>query len=102
MINQEPGRTDGPEPAPQTPAERIVLTMALLNHGLDLLDGVVRTFLAGCARGAFEGRLDAALLRRQHSAPKFSSVPRVIVPARNAARKETTLDYEPARWNRIV
>jgi hypothetical protein len=101
-INQESGRYDGAEPAPQTPAERIALTMALLNRGLDLLDGVVRTFLGGCARGVFEGRRDAALLRRPHSAHKFSSVPRMIVPASNAARRESTLDYEPARWNRIV
>jgi hypothetical protein len=101
-INQESDPHDGAELAPQTPAERIALTMALLNRGLDLLDGVVRTFLAGCARGAFEGRRDAALPRRPHSADRFSSVPRVVVPASNAARRELTLHDEPARWNRIV
>ena len=45
-ITQESDPNDGAELAPQTPAERIALTMALLNRGLDLLDGLVRTSLA--------------------------------------------------------
>ncbi len=43
---------------PLTPAERIALTIALLNRGLDLMDGFARTSLTGCARGAFRGRHD--------------------------------------------
>jgi hypothetical protein len=57
-MHQESGHRDGAEPAPMTPAERIVLTIAVLNCGLDLLDGFVRTSLAGCARGAFRGQHD--------------------------------------------
>src|SRR5215218_5493875 len=52
-INQESGRPGEAELAPLTPAERIALTIALLNRGLDLMDGFARTSLLGCARGAF-------------------------------------------------
>jgi hypothetical protein len=65
-INQESGRSDGAEPAPMTPAERIALTIALLNRGLDLLDGLARRSLTECARGAFRGRRDAPVQRRPH------------------------------------
>ena len=65
-INQESGRHDGAEPALTTPAERIVLTIALLNRGLDLLDGFARTSLTECARGAFRGRRDGSAQRHPH------------------------------------
>jgi hypothetical protein len=55
-INQEPGRDRGAQLAPLTPAERIALTIALLNRGLDLMDGFARTSLQGCRFGAFRGR----------------------------------------------
>jgi hypothetical protein len=44
-------RTFEPEPQPLTPAERIALTIALLNRGLDLVDGFARTALASRTRG---------------------------------------------------
>jgi hypothetical protein len=57
-INQEPGRDHGAQLAPLTPAERIALTIALLNRGLDLMDGFARTSLAECTRGVFRGHHD--------------------------------------------
>jgi hypothetical protein len=57
-IHQEPGRHGGAELPTLTPAERIALTIALLNRGLDLMDGFARTSLAGGARVAFRGRHD--------------------------------------------
>jgi hypothetical protein len=57
-IPQESGRQGEAELAPLTPAERIALTIALLNRGLDLMDGFARTSLTGCVRGAFRGRHD--------------------------------------------
>jgi hypothetical protein len=54
-FNQVLGRQSGAEHAPLNPAERIALTIALLNRGLDLMDGFARTSLAGCARAAFRG-----------------------------------------------
>ena len=53
---QELGRHRGVEFPPLTPAERIVLTIALLNRGLDLMEGLARRSLAGCTRGAARGR----------------------------------------------
>ena len=50
-INSAPGRLGGAECEPLTPAERIALTIALLNRGLDLMDGFARTSLQGCRRG---------------------------------------------------
>jgi len=35
-----------------TPAQRIALTIALINWGFDLLDGVARTSFARCTQGA--------------------------------------------------
>jgi hypothetical protein len=64
-IAQEPGRHGAAELAPLTPAERIALTIALLNRGLDLMDGFARTSLTGRARGAFRDRHDAE--RERHS-----------------------------------
>ena len=55
-INQEPGRHPGAALAPLTPAERIALTIGLLNRGLDLVDGFARTSITRRARGAFHGR----------------------------------------------
>ena len=57
-INPEPGRPGGAEREPLTPAERIALTIALLNRGLDLMDGFARTSLQGCSPGAFRGHHD--------------------------------------------
>jgi hypothetical protein len=53
MSNQEPERLGGSEVALLTPAERIALTIALLNHGLDLIHGVTRTPFAEWRRGRF-------------------------------------------------
>jgi hypothetical protein len=50
-FTQEPVRHDGADPEPLTPAERIALTIALLNRGLDLMDGFARTALASRTRG---------------------------------------------------
>ena len=33
-----------------TPAQRVALTIALLNQGFDVMDQVARTCLTGCAR----------------------------------------------------
>ena len=54
-IDRQPGRPAATEREPLTPAERIALTIALLNRGLDLMDGLARTSLAGCARVAVRG-----------------------------------------------
>jgi len=63
-IHQEPDRHRGAELAPLTPAERIALTIALLNRGIDLVDGFARTSLAECTRGAIRGRHDPERERR--------------------------------------
>jgi hypothetical protein len=52
----EPGRHVSAEFEPLTPAERIALTIALLNRGLDFIDGFARTSLAGCTQGAVRRR----------------------------------------------
>jgi hypothetical protein len=57
-FNQTIGRHSESERAPLNPAERIALTIALLNRGLDLVDGFARTSLAGCTRAAFRGHQD--------------------------------------------
>jgi hypothetical protein len=44
---------------PLTPAERIALTIALLNRGLDRMKGFARTSLRECTRGAFRTQDDA-------------------------------------------
>jgi hypothetical protein len=67
-INQEPGRHRGATLAPLTPAERIALTIALLNRGLDLMDGFARTSLAECTRGVFRGHRDPD---REHRRPRI-------------------------------
>ena len=54
-FTQELGRHGGADLTPLTPAQRIALTIALLNRGLDLMDGFARTSLAGCARVAVRG-----------------------------------------------
>jgi hypothetical protein len=54
-FSQELGPHRGADPTPLTPAERIALTIAFLNRGLDLMDGFARTSLAGCARVALRG-----------------------------------------------
>lgn len=63
-IHQEPGRPGEAELAPLTPAERIALTIALLNRGLDLMDGFARMSLMACAQGALRGRHDRERQRR--------------------------------------
>ena len=54
-FTQALGRHGGTDFTPLTPAERIALSIALLNRGLDLVDGFARTSLAGCARVAARG-----------------------------------------------
>jgi hypothetical protein len=58
-FSQELGPHLEADPTPPTPAERIALTIAFLNRGLDLMDGFARASLAGCARVA---------IRRHHVA----------------------------------
>jgi hypothetical protein len=55
-IAPEPGRRGIADRESLTPAQRIALTVALLNRGFDLLDGVARMSLAGCTRGAVQRR----------------------------------------------
>lgn len=57
-ISQEPGHRSVADSEPLTPAERIALTIALINGGLDVVDGVARTCLARCAPRALRGRHD--------------------------------------------
>ena len=57
-ISQEPGRHREAELAPLSPAERIALTIAVLNRGLDLVDGFARASLAECTRGVLRGHHD--------------------------------------------
>jgi hypothetical protein len=64
-ITQEPGRHGRAELASLTPAERIALSIALLNHGLDRLDGFARSSLTGYTRGAFRRQHDPE--RERHS-----------------------------------
>ena len=54
-FTQALGRHGGTDLTPLTPAERIALTIALINRGLDMMDGFARTSLAGCARVAARG-----------------------------------------------
>jgi hypothetical protein len=56
MINSEPGHLGEAEREPLTPAERIALTIALLNRGLDLMGGFARTSLQGCSSGTSRDR----------------------------------------------
>jgi len=63
---QEPGQQGGAKRASLTPAERIALSIALLNRGLDVMDGFARATLAGCARGAVRGRHDVEQQERPH------------------------------------
>ena len=64
IITQESARPGGAELAPLTPAERIALTIALVNRGIDLADEFARTSLGGCARRAFRGHHDPEPERR--------------------------------------
>ncbi len=64
-IPLKPGRLGGAEREPLTPAERIALTIALLNRGLDLMGRFARTSLQGCRPGAFRGHQD--LEQERHS-----------------------------------
>jgi hypothetical protein len=74
-INQEPRRYRGAELAPLTPAERIALTIALLNRGLDLIDEFARMSLAVCTRGAFRGHPDPERERRLRGTTYFRTRP---------------------------
>ena len=74
-INQEPGRNRGAEVAPLTPAERIALTIALLNRGLDLVDEFARMSLAQCTRGALWGHHDPERERRLRTTTYFHARP---------------------------
>ena len=68
-INQEPGRRRVAALTPLTPAERIALTIALLNRGLDLMDGFARTSLAEYTRGVFRGHHDPEREQRLRRIP---------------------------------
>jgi hypothetical protein len=80
MIAREPARPGGAGGEPLTPAERIALTMALLNHGLDLLHGLARTSLAPWQRGRYAGASTrsgiASLARPSHLDSASSRMPR--------------------------
>ena len=52
-VTSEPRRRAEVKPQAATPAERIALTIGLLNHGLDLMHGFARTSLRECTRVAF-------------------------------------------------
>ena len=56
----EPGLRGVADSEPLTPAERIALTIALINGGLDVVDGFARTCLTRCAPRTFRGRHDPA------------------------------------------
>ncbi len=56
MIALEPGRDRAADRETLSPALRIALTIALINHGFDLLDGVARTSLARCTREVLQRR----------------------------------------------
>jgi hypothetical protein len=43
-------RRNSTQGEPLTPAQRVALTIALLNHGFDVMDHAARTCLTGCAR----------------------------------------------------
>ena len=64
MIIPEPGHLVDPERASLTPAERIALTIALLNRGLDLMGGFARTSLQGSRPGTMRGHHDPEQERR--------------------------------------
>ena len=65
MIISDSGHRGGPQRASLTPAERIALTIALLNRGLDLMGGFARTSLQGSRPGLFRGHHDPE--RNRHS-----------------------------------
>jgi len=54
--HQQPGRHRVGDLAPLTPAERIALTIALVNSGFDMVNGLARTCFTGWARGLARGR----------------------------------------------
>jgi hypothetical protein len=54
-IPLEAGRLDEAARERLTPAERIALTIALLNRGLDLMGGFARTSLQGAVPGPLRG-----------------------------------------------
>jgi hypothetical protein len=58
LIPLEARRLDGAEREPLTPAERIALTIALPNRGLDLMGGFARTSLQGGGPGTTRGHHD--------------------------------------------
>ena len=68
-ITHEPGCHGGAEFAPLTPAERIALTIALLNRGFDLMNGFARTSLTGHARTLSWGQHDPEGERHPYRAP---------------------------------
>ena len=72
---QQPGRHSGAELAPLTPAERIALTIALLNRGLDLIDEFARMSLGQCRRGAFRGHHDPERKPRLRGTTYFRTRP---------------------------
>lgn len=55
-FTPEPGHSGVADRETLSPAQRIALTIALINRGFDLLDGIARTSLTGCTRGAVRSR----------------------------------------------
>jgi hypothetical protein len=68
-ITHEPECDRGAELAPLTPAERIALTIALLNRGFDLMNGIARTSLTGHARTMSWGHHDPEGERHPYRVP---------------------------------
>ena len=58
MNKQKPVARGVADSGPLTPAERIALTIALINGGFDVVGGFARTCLARCAPGTFRSRHD--------------------------------------------
>jgi hypothetical protein len=55
-INSEPDYRDVGNVESLMSAERVALTIALLNRGLDVMDGFARASLVGCTQRAFWGQ----------------------------------------------
>jgi hypothetical protein len=62
-IGREPKKSQ-----PLTPAQRVALTIALLNRGFDVMDHAARMCLTGCARRIGRPRTGVKVERRVHGA----------------------------------
>ena len=65
-FTEAPHRRDGVDFEALTPAERIALTIAVINRGLDLMDVFARTSLRGRAWGAIRGHYHQLPERERH------------------------------------